>query len=48
MRTQADINRASIEKHLKDAWTVSIHTYGSGSAVVKAIEDAMGEIRVIE
>jgi len=44
MRTQADINRASIEKHLKDAWTVAIHTYGSGSAVVKSIEQAMDVI----
>jgi len=48
MRTQTEINRASIEKHLKDAWTVAIHTYGSRTAIVKAIEDAMGEIGVIE
>jgi len=41
MRTQSEINRASIERHLKEAWTVSIHAYGSGSAVVKAIERAM-------
>ncbi len=44
MRTQIEINRASIEKHLKDAWTVAIHTYGSEAAIVKAIEHAMEEI----
>ena len=43
MRTQMEINRASIEKHLKDAWSVAIHTYGSGAAIVKAIEHALGE-----
>jgi hypothetical protein len=42
MRTQTEINRDSIEKHLKDAWTVAIHTYGSEAAIVKAIEQAMG------
>jgi hypothetical protein len=48
MRTQTEINRASIERHLKDAWTVAIHTYGSRTAIVKAIEDAMGEMGLIE
>jgi len=43
MRTQREINRASIEKHLKDAWTVAIHTYGSEAPIVKAIEQAMAE-----
>lgn len=41
MRTQTEINRASIERHLKDAWTVAIHTYGSMAGIVKAIEHAM-------
>ena len=41
MRTQTEINRASIERHLKDAWTVAIHTYGSEAPIVKAIEHAM-------
>ena len=41
MRTQTEINRASIERHLKDAWTVAIHTYGSEAPIVKAIEQAM-------
>jgi len=44
MRTQAEVHRASIEKHLKDAWAVAIHAYGSGAAVVKAIEQAMDVI----
>jgi len=38
-----EINRASIEKHLKDAWMVAIHTYGSEAPIVKAIEQAMKE-----
>jgi len=40
MRTQTEINRASIEKHLKDAWEVAIHAYGSEAPIVKAIEKA--------
>jgi len=36
------INRKS-ERHLKDAWTVAIHTYGSEAPIVKAIEHAMEE-----
>jgi len=40
MRTQTDINRDSIEKHLKDAWEVAIHAYGSEAPIVKAIEQA--------
>jgi len=47
MRTQTEINRESIERHLKDAWTVAIHTYGSRTAIVKAIEDAMGEMGLV-
>jgi len=48
MRTQTEINRASIEGHLKAAWTVAIHTYGSEAPIVKAIEGAMGESGVLE
>ena len=45
MRTQMEINHESIEKHLKDAWTVAIHTYGSEAGIVKAIEQAMEEAK---
>jgi len=41
MRTQTEINRDSIERHLKDAWTVAIHTYGSEAGIVKGIEQVM-------
>jgi hypothetical protein len=44
MRTQREINRASIERALKAAWTVAIHTYGSEAPIVKAIEEMMEEM----
>jgi len=41
MRTQADINRASLKKHLMNALTVAICTREGSVEMVKAIEEAM-------